>query len=321
MEKRRRRRINQYKKILLGVFLMCIFFPLLTSIFLILKVNSLENRIDILAGEDNVDANIEVAHNEELVDKPKTYLDGYEIEEASSGDLENTSVDIENPPISMVDDTKVIVSNGKKVYLTFDDGPSIYTDEILDILIKYKVKATFFVIGRDESYYKDYQRIVNEGHTLGMHTYSHEYDKIYDSPEAFSRDIDKLSNLLYYVTGERSTLFRFPGGSSNNMIKNSVDDYIQVLNNQGIVYYDWNALSRDAESSSYSADQLVANIMEGVENNNNSVVLMHDVQKNHTTVDALPKLIETLQSEGYEILPINDNTPLIQHIPYDNIEE
>ena len=107
--------------------------------------------------------------------------------------------------------------NQKKVYLTFDDGPSDHTDEILDILKKNKVRATFFVVGKETEHAKKmYRRIILEGHTLGMHSYSHNYDQIYASVGAFSKDLMKLQKYLYDLTEVKSYIYRFPGGSSNH---------------------------------------------------------------------------------------------------------
>ena len=110
------------------------------------------------------------------------------------------------------------VTAAHKVYLTFDDGPSIYTDEILDILDAYDVKATFFVVGKDTDRAREAMReIVARGHTLGMHSYSHKYSQVYASLEAFEEDFVKIREYIYEVTGEESHVYRFPGGSSNTV--------------------------------------------------------------------------------------------------------
>lgn len=209
----------------------------------------------------------------------------------------------------------------KRVYLTFDDGPSIYTGQILDILNANNVKATFFVIGRSEEYYGYYKRIVDEGHTLGMHSFTHEYQKLYASTESFGAEVEQLQSLLKDVTGVESHIFRFPGGSSNNVSQLPIENYIAYLNERGINYYDWNALSGDAVNASLSPEQLVDNIMKDVRNNKDSVVLMHDLQNVHATVESLQMLIDTLKSEGYEILPIDENAPLIQHVSCNSVDE
>ena len=202
-----------------------------------------------------------------------------------------------------------------KVYLTFDDGPSNNTDEILDILDDYGVKATFFVVGKtDEESVARYQRIVNDGHTIGMHSYSHQYSDIYSSLDAFQTDMSKIQNLIYDSTGVESNLYRFPGGSSNKVSNTDMTEYIQYLNSQGITYYDWNVSCGDATSQAYTADELVENVMNDVVKYKTSVVLLHDADSKTQTVQALPKLIESLQSVGAMILPISDDTTVIQHV-------
>lgn len=201
----------------------------------------------------------------------------------------------------------------KRAYLTFDDGPSKYTDEILDILAENNVKATFFVIGKDETYYDKYRRIVEEGHTLALHSYSHKYDDIYSSVDNFARDIEELCNLLYDVTGVECIYYRFPGGSSNTVSSVSMSKLIDYVNAQGLVYFDWNVLNGDSISKELTAQELVDNVMEDVVKYDDAVILMHDLEDRHTTVDSLQQLIDELQEAGYEILPIDENTPLIRH--------
>lgn len=206
---------------------------------------------------------------------------------------------------------------GKKVYLTFDDGPSEQTGKILDILKKNQVKATFFVVGKKTEFAKKmYQRIVLEGHTLGMHSYSHNYDQIYSSVDAFGRDLKALQKYLYEMTEVKPFIYRFPGGSSNQCVKD-IMPYIQFVNRQGWLYFDWNALSGDALDFQVSAEQLNANILKDVRRQKVSVVLMHDLHEAKNTVKGLDSLIKTLKKEGYQILPITKNTKQIHHVSID----
>jgi peptidoglycan/xylan/chitin deacetylase (PgdA/CDA1 family) len=210
----------------------------------------------------------------------------------------------------------------KKIYLTFDDGPSMFTDDILDILAEYKVKATFFVVGKtDNESKKLYKRIVEEGHTLGMHSYSHQYSKIYNSVEDFEKDFTKLWKLLYDTTGYKPSIFRFPGGSDNMVNKNGMDDFIRYLNDSDIVYFDWNVLNGDATGATYTEDQLIKNVLDGVAIKDNSIVLMHDSQTKKATVDSLPGLIDRLISEGAQILPLDKDVIPIQMIKADTIKQ
>ena len=201
----------------------------------------------------------------------------------------------------------------KRAYLTFDDGPSHSTGEILDILDENNVKATFFVVGKDESYYDTYRDIVRRGHTLGLHSYTHDYDKIYAGINDFAEDVEELRNLLYDVTGVKCVYYRFPGGSSNTVSRVDMDTLISYIDSRGLIYFDWNALNNDAVSGSYTPAQLVDNIMSDVTGEDGVVILMHDLDARHTTVESLQMLIDRLRAEGYELLSIDENTPLVRH--------
>ncbi|MDD4371414.1 MAG: polysaccharide deacetylase [Anaerostipes sp.] len=205
----------------------------------------------------------------------------------------------------------------KKAYLTFDDGPSKHTDQILDILKKNDVKATFFVVGNPTKEAKrKYQRIVAEGHTLGMHAYEHNYKKIYGSVDAFSKDLQKLQNYLYKITKVKSIYYRFPGGSSNSCV-NDIKPYIRKVKSMGLYYYDWNALSGDAVDFTQSPEELNNNILKDAIHENNTIILMHDLGKAKSTVKGLDSLIRSLKDQGYEILPITESTKEIQHVSVD----
>lgn len=210
-----------------------------------------------------------------------------------------------------------------RVYLTFDDGPSIYTDEILDILDSYGVKASFFVVGKDDDTSKAaLKRIVDEGHTLGMHSYSHKYKDIYESVDSFAADVTKLQDYLYEVTGVKSRYYRFPGGSSNTISPVDMREFAEYLHEQDIEFYDWNIYAGDAESKKISKDKIVANSLDGISQWQTSIILMHDSADKHTTVEALPEIIENIQAmDDTVILPITDDTRPVQHIHLESDEE
>ncbi|MBR3771771.1 MAG: polysaccharide deacetylase [Clostridium sp.] len=217
-------------------------------------------------------------------------------------------------------DESVQVANGKgnqskRVYLTFDDGPSTNTEKILDILEEYDTKATFFVVGQEDEFSKKmYQRIVEEGHTLAMHSYSHNYSQIYKSKKAFFKDMQKIENLLYKTTGIKSIYYRFPGGTSNKVSKVSMRALADAITDEGYVYFDWNAMSGDASGKNLTKKQLITNVLEDVEIHNTSVVLMHDAADKKKTVEMLPVLLKKLKKMNVKILPIDKDTPLIQHV-------
>lgn len=210
-------------------------------------------------------------------------------------------------------------SDRPNVYLTFDDGPSENTDSILDVLGEYNVRATFFCLAKegDENTAR-YKRIVKEGHTLAMHSYSHNYQTIYADLDAFKEDVLKISDFLYDATGIRPKYYRFPGGSSNTVSKVSMKKCIQYIHKKKITYFDWNAQNDDATGEVYTATQLVSRAMKGVEKaGDNVVLLMHDEKAKAATAESIPELIRKLKDAGYDILPITGKTPLVQHVSYD----
>jgi peptidoglycan/xylan/chitin deacetylase (PgdA/CDA1 family) len=196
-------------------------------------------------------------------------------------------------------------NNDEKIaYLTFDDGPSVNTVKILDILKQYNIKATFFVNG-NASMKNLYKRIVNEGHSIGNHTYSHNYKSIYSSVDEYIADMNKLNNLLKETTGVTPTIVRFPGGSNNTVsIKYGGEDImkeiVKKVVNMGYQYFDWNVSSTDAEKVKQDKDIIVKSALDGAKNKNKIVVLMHDVAAKTTTVEALPEIIEGLIKQGFK---------------------
>lgn len=315
----RQKRIQLYKKVIIYGFLALTIMPIFSSLFLLYKVNELEKKLDYVLSEDGGDYLTFHSSREALLDNPNAQSGMFAPDQKQT--LANTGVIQKKAESTQEEETSGEEVQAKRVYLTFDDGPSIYTGQILDILKANDVKATFFVIGRDEEYYEYYKRIVDEGHTIGMHSYSHVYQDFYASEDSFADELTRLNDLIYNVTGTKSQIFRFPGGSSNQVSALPIETYIKYLNENDIQYYDWNALSGDAVTSGLSPEQLVDNIMNDVEKNQDSIVLMHDLQTTHATVESLQLLIDTLKSEGYEILPIDENTPLIQHVSSDSVEE
>ena len=202
------------------------------------------------------------------------------------------------------------------MYLTFDDGPSIYTEDILDVLKRYNVKATFFVTGMNPQYDEYLQEILDDGHSLGIHTYSHVYSDIYSSLETFQDDFNKMRDYIYQNTGEDIKLYRFPGGSANNVVSEETREQIlEWLEEEGIVYFDWNVYSGDAENQLLSAEKIAQNCIEGVENCNTAIVLLHDSGGKKSTIEALPLIIEGInQLDDTVLLPMDEETVTIQQI-------
>ncbi|MDE6597446.1 MAG: polysaccharide deacetylase [Clostridia bacterium] len=187
-------------------------------------------------------------------------------------------------------------SDAKTVYLTFDDGPSDrVTPKILDILAEENVKATFFIVGKNAETRKNLvKREVKEGHTVGVHSYSHVYGKIYSSPESLLEDIDSCNDLIEEVTGSRSTLYRFPGGSFNLS-----DRLISAVTSHGMRYVDWNASFRDAEIYNATPHELYTAAVTTAASAENIVLLAHDSTTKTATAEALRDIIRHFKDEGY----------------------
>lgn len=191
-------------------------------------------------------------------------------------------------------------NNPRAVYLTFDDGPSANTATILDALRDTKQKATFFVVGKNipgnEAVLK---RITDEGHTIGVHSYSHDYNAIYASVDAFMEDFHQTYQAIYDVCGVYPTVFRFPGGSINAYNRGVYQQIIAEMLRRGFVYYDWSVSSEDAANKKYTANQIASFVIDGVGNTNHAIVLMHDAADKTNTAKAVPTIISTLFSAGY----------------------
>lgn len=237
--------------------------------------------------------------------------------EQSARESDNVDFSQDVAVTDVVDEvTEPEVDTRRKVYLTFDDGPGANTDQILDILAEYDVKATFFVVGKeDEASQAAIRRIVEEGHTLGMHSYSHKYAELYASEENFQADFEKQRRYLEELTGQPCLFYRFPGGSSNTVSDVDMHLFADYLDSQGVVFYDWNIASGDGGRALLDVDTLVRNSTADVEKWDTSVVLLHDSADKSTTVDALPQIIETIQAmENTVLLPITEDTEPVQHI-------
>lgn len=194
----------------------------------------------------------------------------------------------------------------KQVYLTFDDGPSANnTSKILDILKDEGIKATFFVIGKNvEAYPEVLQRIYDEGHDIGIHTYSHNYKQIYSSADALQEDIEKCLVAIRSVLGEDfdTNLYRFPGGSW----RKNKEVYVERVKDLGYVYFDWNVLNGDAETARPSEEYVLKRFNETSNGYHVILSLMHDTDAKTATVATLPRIIEDLKSEDFEFRTLGD---------------
>jgi len=199
---------------------------------------------------------------------------------------------------------------GKRVFLTFDDGPSIsVTPHILDTLKKYNIKATFFVLGNRVSDNAELiKREYNEGHYIANHGYSHRYDKIYASSKNVLKEYNKTEQEIKKALGDEnysSNLFRFPGGSIGGEYDKIKEKAKIDLKRNQIAYLDWNALTNDA-AGAYTKEKIIKNLKKTVENKNNVVVLMHDAPDKILTYETLEDIIKYLQEKGYSFKNMYD---------------
>ena len=199
------------------------------------------------------------------------------------------------------------------VYLTFDDGPGPYTSKLLDVLAEYNVKATFFVTAANPKYYDMIAREVNEGHSVGVHSYSHNYKTIYSSEEAFFNDFNAMEEIIYEQTGSYTQLCRFPGGSSNtvsNFNPGIMSRLTEALTDMGYKYFDWNVSSGDAGETT-KTDVVISNIESGCRGMKASVVLQHDIKD--FSVNAVESVIIWGLQNGYTFRALDMSSPDAHH--------
>ena len=209
-------------------------------------------------------------------------------------------------------------SGGSPVYLTFDDGPSDrVTPRVLDTLKEYNVHATFFIVNYGESGKALIRRMIDEGHTVALHGYSHDYAAIYKSDEAFMQNIYRLRDRLRSDFGYEAAIIRFPGGSSNTVSRQYsvgiMSRLAQRVQAEGFTYFDWNVSSGDAAGTPASSGQIYNNVTSALRHGRSNVVLMHDAGAKGTTADALPDIIRYCLANGYSIQPITPATKPVHH--------
>ncbi len=239
----------------------------------------------------------------------------YEVKYSVSDSLGNKSEVVRK--VIVVNDNEHVdnVTDGT-IYLTFDDGPGPYTTQILDILDKYNIKATFFVTAQFSNYLDKIKDEYDRGHTVGIHTYTHKWS-VYDSVDTYLNDFNKMEQIVYEKTGVHPKYFRFPGGTSNEVsIKHSkgiMTTLSKLMTEKGYTYFDWNVDCGDTHANT-SVDYIIKTTKTYVKGNGSYIILMHDIKKN--TRDALPTLIEYFQNKGYVFKAIDENTPLKQFAPH-----
>lgn len=234
----------------------------------------------------------------------------YEVRYTVSDSSNNKTTAIRK--VIVYSDISKVPKNGKFVYLTFDDGPCSYTEEILNILNKYNVKATFFVTNQ----FSNYQHLIKDefiyGHTVAVHTYSHNYRNIYSSLDNYLNDFNNMNQIIFEQTGQYSKIFRFPGGSSNTISRFNrgiMTEIVNKMNELGYYYFDWNVDSLD--TSVKDPDKIFENVKNQIEKNDFSVVLMHDIKK--ANIESVEKIILYGLNNGYTFLPLDETSPVVHH--------
>ena len=303
-----RKRIHTLKKMIVGILLSLLLLPTILSVVALGQIHQLNMQLNqsllILSdlsmqvqevrriAEENNSQDVEIDTN---ASQPTGQLQQITMEDAAPAD----------PYEGM-----------RKVCLTFDDGPSRNTDAILDILDSYGIKATFFVNGHP-GFEEQYRRIVDEGHTIGMHSYSHVYSDVYASLEEFAMDTLEIRTYIRELTGEECVYYRFPGGSSNTVHTIPMQECIDYLDTMGITYFDWNVSVGDALGYERSVNAIVDTTMAQINalDAQTIVILMHDAPGKETTVEALPILIEKIQAlDNVAIVPITEDVTPVRHV-------
>lgn len=245
--------------------------------------------------------------------KMGTYKISYEVVDSSGNEakIERTIIVYnKNQSTSLVNKTGTI-------YLTFDDGPSAtITSKVLDILKEKNVKATFFVINHSNNLDYLIKREYDEGHTVGLHSYTHNYKTIYSSSSAYFEDLEKISNKVKSITGEETKIIRFPGGGSNTISRKYSKGIMTYLTseviNRGYHYFDWNVSSSDAGGAN-NKTQVYNEVTRNLKRNRANIVLMHDFENNYKTLNALSDIIDYGKKNGYTFQAIDMTTPLVRH--------
>ena len=319
MTQERRARINRLKKKLVVINFSVIAIAILGCLILSMtvcsmsgRINELERQLEVKAATINAqdieekDKNSQtekIAEEKTTTKKAEKQEDSEKKTEKNDEKTEESTTEVETPK----------PEPDKVAYLTFDDGPSANTYKLLDMLDKYKVKATFFVNGNaDENYKPMYQEIVKRGHSIGMHSYTHIFEQVYESLDSFKEDTERIHKFLLDTTGVDVKLYRFPGGSSTSRTT-QIKKYIQYLDSQGIEYFDWNVSSQDATVQELPTQVIIDSVLNGLNNQDKIVILFHDFSLKNTTIESLKTIIPALKKQGYEILPITETSTPVHH--------
>ena len=252
--------------------------------------------------EGNITNKIEISSN-----LNNNIAGNYEVTYSVADNSKNEVKIIRNVIVSNIDNSHKVTD--ATIYLTFDDGPGQYTEEILGILNSYNIKATFFVTNQFPKYQNMIAKEFNNDHTVAIHTYSHKWS-IYDSVDTYLDDFNKIQNIIISETGSPAKYFRFPGGSSNTVSRSHSKGIMTKLSNlmqeNGYKYFDWSIDSGDTHKKN-TKEYIINMVKSHLKGNGTYMILMHDIKKN--TLLALPSIIEYGLQNGYTFEAIDDSTP------------
>lgn len=260
---------------------------------------AIDNKDGDISSKIKIEGNIDTS-------KEGVYLVNYEVADENGNVSKNQRKVIVNP-----------VEKAGIIYLTFDDGPSsTITPYILDVLKEKGVHATFFILNYSDANAELVKRELDEGNSVGIHGYSHDYATVYESLDACYDNIIKLQQKIEATTGKTVKITRFPGGSSNTISKNYTEgimtDITQKVLAEGFKYYDWNVASGDAGGAK-TKEEVYENVTSGLKHGRSNVVLMHDFGGNTKTLEALPEIIDYGKEQGFLFDVITEDTPMVTH--------
>lgn len=308
--------VKFYKHLIFSVIFLFLIIPYILSLYFVIQNARLKDKLVYFQDNkiDYINSYIESKNiNNFIKNKVEDILVSETIPESVLNEnllTNNTSFSYQNKYNELYverDEFVLLNDNDKVAYLTFDDGPSDVTWDVLNTLEDYGIYAAFFVTYKDDAESLEiYKEIVNRGHTLAIHSSSHNYKEIYNSVDDFLEDFNKLFVHIYNITGIKPKIFRFPGGSINPYNYNI---YIQLhaeMLRRGFIFYDWNVSSGDADYS-VTKDSIIKSVTESLEGKNKAIVLMHDSAKKKTTAATLSEVIELIKNKGYRFEKL-DNT-------------
>ena len=216
---------------------------------------------------------------------------------------------VEVVPVEM---PEIVMPPEKTVYLTFDDGPSTYTEKLLDVLKEHNAKATFFIIG-NRGRTEIIKRAYEEGHAIGVHTYTHEYKDIYKNEQAFFDDFWATQEVIKEATGSYTRIFRFPGGSANTASRRNkgiMTRLTKIMEDLGYRYFDWNISSGDASGEPYTSTDVKNRVINGIKKHSDfAIVLQHDIH--YQSVKAVDSILTWGEQNGYTFLALDLTSPIM----------